>query len=131
MLTSDHIAERCGHADERRRQRLIQIGVDDLFVKRVCERLTFTKAPMKFKSAQQVAGLFRVREGHDGNSADERVLDTMQTVPREQFVPEAYQDLAFSDIAAIRVALDQTLADMDAPLAGVREVAFFPPMTGG
>jgi len=39
--------------------------------------------------------------------------------------------LAFSDLAAVRVALDQELADFDAPLAGVREVAFFPPMTGG
>ncbi len=39
--------------------------------------------------------------------------------------------LAFSDLASVRVALDQTLADFDAPLAGVREVAFFPPMTGG
>jgi molybdopterin synthase sulfur carrier subunit len=39
--------------------------------------------------------------------------------------------LAFSDLAALRVALDQDLASFDAPLAGVREVAFFPPMTGG
>ncbi|KKL15473.1 hypothetical protein LCGC14_2505280 [marine sediment metagenome] len=39
--------------------------------------------------------------------------------------------LAFSDLSALRVALDQDLADFDAPLAGVREVAFFPPMTGG
>ena len=39
--------------------------------------------------------------------------------------------VAFSDLSALRVALDQTLADFDAPLAGVREVAFFPPMTGG
>jgi molybdopterin synthase sulfur carrier subunit len=39
--------------------------------------------------------------------------------------------VAFSDLAALRVALDQELADFDAPLAGVREVAFFPPMTGG
>lgn len=38
---------------------------------------------------------------------------------------------AFSDLAALRVAVDQDLADFDAPLAGVREVAFFPPMTGG
>lgn len=40
-------------------------------------------------------------------------------------------DLAFSDLTALRVALDQEMADFDAPLAGVREVAFFPPMTGG
>ena len=39
--------------------------------------------------------------------------------------------LAFGDLASVRVALDQELADFDAPLAGVREVAFFPPMTGG
>jgi len=38
---------------------------------------------------------------------------------------------AFADISALRVALDQELADFDAPLAGVREIAFFPPMTGG
>ena len=38
---------------------------------------------------------------------------------------------AFADLSALRVALDQELADFDAPLKGVREVAFFPPMTGG
>ncbi len=38
---------------------------------------------------------------------------------------------AFADLSALRVALDQELADFDAPLNGVREVAFFPPMTGG
>ena len=38
---------------------------------------------------------------------------------------------AFGDTAAIRVALDQEQADFDAPLAGVREVALFPPVTGG
>jgi molybdopterin synthase sulfur carrier subunit len=38
---------------------------------------------------------------------------------------------AFADLAALRVALDQDLSDFSAPLAGVREVAFFPPMTGG
>jgi molybdopterin synthase sulfur carrier subunit len=38
---------------------------------------------------------------------------------------------AFSDVSALRVALDQELSEFDAPLAGVREVAFFPPMTGG
>lgn len=40
-------------------------------------------------------------------------------------------DLAFSDTGSLRVALDQQLAGFDAGLAGVREVAFFPPMTGG
>ena len=39
--------------------------------------------------------------------------------------------LAFSDLSAVRAAVDQELAPLDTPLAGVREVAFFPPMTGG
>lgn len=38
---------------------------------------------------------------------------------------------AFADTTALRVALDQELSEFSAPLAGVREVAFFPPMTGG
>lgn len=40
-------------------------------------------------------------------------------------------EAAFADTSALRVALDQELSDFDAPLDGVREVAFFPPMTGG
>jgi molybdopterin synthase sulfur carrier subunit len=38
---------------------------------------------------------------------------------------------AFEDLGSIRVAIDQELRDFDAPLAGAREVAFFPPVTGG
>jgi len=44
---------------------------------------------------------------------------------------EARYDMAFADTAALRVALDQELGEFDAPLHGVREIAFFPPMTGG
>jgi len=39
--------------------------------------------------------------------------------------------LAFSDLGAVRVALDQNLAEFSDSLDSVREVAFFPPMTGG
>ncbi len=38
---------------------------------------------------------------------------------------------AFADTSALRVAVDQELTDFGASLEGVREVAFFPPMTGG
>ncbi len=38
---------------------------------------------------------------------------------------------AFADTSALRVAVDQELTDFQAPLQGAREVAFFPPMTGG
>ncbi|TDK43782.1 molybdopterin converting factor subunit 1 [Antarcticimicrobium luteum] len=44
---------------------------------------------------------------------------------------EERYEAAFADLSALRVALDQELAEFDAPLEGVREVAFFPPMTGG
>lgn len=44
---------------------------------------------------------------------------------------EERYEAAFADLTALRVALDQELSDFDAPLDGVREVAFFPPMTGG
>ena len=39
--------------------------------------------------------------------------------------------LAFSDVASVRAAVDQDLVDMSAPIGDAREVAFFPPMTGG
>lgn len=38
---------------------------------------------------------------------------------------------ALSDLSAVRAAVDQELVDFDAPLAGAKEVALFPPMTGG
>jgi molybdopterin synthase sulfur carrier subunit len=38
---------------------------------------------------------------------------------------------AFEDIGAIRCAVDQEMGDLDMPIAGAREVAFFPPVTGG
>jgi molybdopterin synthase sulfur carrier subunit len=38
---------------------------------------------------------------------------------------------AFADLTALRVAVDQKLTGFDAPLRDAREVAFFPPMTGG
>ncbi|EPX87002.1 molybdopterin converting factor subunit 1 [Salipiger mucosus] len=44
---------------------------------------------------------------------------------------EERYEAAFADLSALRVAVDQELTDFDAPLANAREVAFFPPMTGG
>ena len=38
---------------------------------------------------------------------------------------------AFADIEAIRVALDQEHVSNDSLIAGAREIAFFPPVTGG
>jgi molybdopterin synthase sulfur carrier subunit len=38
---------------------------------------------------------------------------------------------ALAEPRAIRVALDRVHADRTTPIAGAREVALFPPMTGG
>lgn len=38
---------------------------------------------------------------------------------------------AFENPRIIRAALDQLHVRHDAPIAGAREIAFFPPMTGG
>ena len=56
---------------------------------------------------------------------------TVNDLVAELKAREARYEAAFADTSALRVALDQELSDFDAPLAGVREVAFFPPMTGG
>ena len=39
--------------------------------------------------------------------------------------------VAFAEPRVIRAAIDQEHVEHDAPIAAAREVAFFPPMTGG
>ena len=38
---------------------------------------------------------------------------------------------AFEDIRVVRAAVDQVHAQLDTPIAGAGEIAFFPPVTGG
>lgn len=56
---------------------------------------------------------------------------TVMDLVEELRAREERYALAFSDISALRVAVDQDLSDFDASLEGVHEIAFFPPMTGG
>ncbi len=56
---------------------------------------------------------------------------TVADLVRELSAREDRYELAFSDLEALRVAVDQDLTDFDASITGAREVAFFPPMTGG
>lgn len=56
---------------------------------------------------------------------------TVADLVEELKAREARYAAAFADVSALRVALDQELAEFSAPLSGVREIAFFPPMTGG
>lgn len=66
-----------------------------------------------------------------GREPIETDAETVADLVAELRAREDRYDLAFSDMASVRVAIDQELTTLDAPLAGAREVAFFPPMTGG
>jgi len=43
----------------------------------------------------------------------------------------AGHEAALQDQACLRAAVDQKFVGLDAPLGGAREVAIFPPVTGG
>ena len=72
----------------------------------------------------------RERIGIPGETVETEAADVAGLVAELAAREERYA-LAFCDLSAVRVAVDQELAGLDAPLEGAREVAFFPPMTGG
>lgn len=72
----------------------------------------------------------RERIGLPKETVETSALTVAELVEELKAREERYA-AAFADLSALRVALDQELAEFDAPLEGVREVAFFPPMTGG
>lgn len=72
----------------------------------------------------------RERIGVPREVVDTEAATVMELVEELRGREERYA-AAFADITALRVAVDQQLSDFDASLSGVREIAFFPPMTGG
>ncbi|MEO1140036.1 MAG: molybdopterin converting factor subunit 1 [Pseudomonadota bacterium] len=72
----------------------------------------------------------RERIGHPKETVEPGAATVRELVDQLRGREERYA-AAFADLDALRVAVDQELTDFDAPLTGVREVAFFPPMTGG
>ena len=72
----------------------------------------------------------RERVGLPRETVDTKAATVAELVDELRAREERYA-AAFADLSALRVAVDQELTGFDAPLAGVREVAFFPPMTGG
>lgn len=72
----------------------------------------------------------RERIGLRGEAVETDAATVAELVDELRAREERYA-AAFADMAAVRVAVDQELRDLAAPLAGAREVAFFPPMTGG
>jgi sulfur-carrier protein len=66
--------------------------------------------------------------------AKEQVSTTAVSVAdlvKELSAREERYAVAFQDMSVVRVAVDQILVQLDAPIGDAKEVAFFPPMTGG
>ncbi len=61
----------------------------------------------------------------------ETAAATPSELVRELVARDERYAAAFGDLRALRVAVDQEMADLETPIAGAREVAFFPPVTGG
>lgn len=72
----------------------------------------------------------RERIGHPKDTIDTQAATVRELVEELRGRKDRYA-AAFADLDALRVAVDQELTDFDAPLSSAREVAFFPPMTGG
>ena len=72
----------------------------------------------------------RERVGTGNETVDTGATTVAELIEELKARDEGYA-FAFSDLKAIRAAVDQDLVDLDAPIAGAKEVAFFPPMTGG
>lgn len=72
----------------------------------------------------------RERIGLSGEQVETEAA-TVADLVAELIAREDRYAAAFADLKSLRVAVDQELSDFGASLSGVREVAFFPPMTGG
>ena len=76
-----------------------------------------------FASLRERIGQGRETVETDAVTVSELIAELVARDPRHA--------AAFADLGSLRVAVDQRLAEFSAPLKGVRELAFFPPMTGG
>ncbi|WP_066549837.1 MULTISPECIES: molybdopterin converting factor subunit 1 [unclassified Sphingomonas] len=72
----------------------------------------------------------RIGTGEEQVTPPEAVATAVQLIDWLAKQSEAHA-AAFADRDRLRVAIDQKFAALDTPLAGAREVAIFPPVTGG
>lgn len=73
----------------------------------------------------------RERIGESEEMIEAEGLETVSDLITTLRARSPRHEAAFADHAAIRVAVNQKVGDLTAPLKGAHEVAFFPPMTGG
>ncbi|MEO1493780.1 MAG: MoaD/ThiS family protein [Pseudomonadota bacterium] len=66
-----------------------------------------------------------------GSEQIETSATTARDLLRELTAKSEAHAAAFADLSAIRVAIDQEMGDLDTDISAAKEVAFFPPVTGG
>jgi len=72
----------------------------------------------------------RIGKTEEEISPPERILTVGELIAWLHDRGEGYA-AAFENIKTIRAAIDHTHVKHDATIANAREIAFFPPMTGG
>ena len=65
------------------------------------------------------------QELYEGNA------DTVRAIVSDLSERSEAHALALSDLGVLRFAIDQELVDLDTPIGSAKELAIFPPMTGG
>ena len=65
------------------------------------------------------------------SEAIETKAETVVELIEELKVKDIRYSEVFSDLGSFRVAINQELVDFNASIIGAKEIAFFPPMTGG
>ena len=73
-----------------------------------------------------------IREGIGKSSESvETTASTVIELIEELKKKDVRYSEVFSDLASFRVAINQELTNFDASITEAKEIAFFPPMTGG
>lgn len=72
----------------------------------------------------------RMNKGSEDVSPPQTVTTIDQLIDWKSTTDESFA-LAFADRDIIRASIDDELVQADVSISGAREIAFFPPMTGG
>ncbi len=72
----------------------------------------------------------RERIGKSSERVETRAETIVELIEELKEKDVRYSEV-FSDLGSFRVAINQELASFDASIIEAKEIAFFPPMTGG
>jgi molybdopterin synthase sulfur carrier subunit len=72
----------------------------------------------------------RERIGKSSERVETRASTVIELIEELKKRDVRYSEV-FSDLASFRVAINQELTNFDASITEAKEIAFFPPMTGG